>query len=222
MISMSIDIPNSWTFKDPSIAAGFDSHVREQLPWYDLATQAIVHIGRHYIPTGGVVYDIGASTGNIGLGLKQILEERDATLTAIEESEDMASHYKGGGELVIANAIDYEFKNFDFAVCFLVLMFFPVSVRRSWISSLISKMNPGGAIVIVDKIVTPQGYAGTALRRLAMAWKVDTGTSATDIVRKELSLAGYQRPINPKIFDDLGIRFFQIGEFSGWVIEKSE
>mgnify|MGYP003332382225 CR=1 FL=1 len=219
---MSIDIPNSWTFKNPHVAHGFDSHVREQLPWYDFATQAIAHIGRHYIPTSGIVYDIGASTGNIGLALKQTLEERCGKLIAIEESEDMASLYKGGGELVIANAIDYEFKNFDFAVCFLVLMFFPVNIRRAWIASLISKMNPGGAIVIVDKVITPHGYIGTVLRRLSMAWKVDTGTSASDIVRKELSLAGYQRPINPSILEEVGIRFFQIGEFSGWVIEKSE
>ena len=67
---------------------------------------------------------------------------------------------------------------------------------------------------------TERGLA--VLRRLSMPWKVDTGTSASDIVRKELSLAGYQRPINPSILEEVGIRFFQIGEFSGWVIEKSE
>jgi len=30
-------------------------------PGTNLATNAVVHFGRHYIPRGGVVYDIGAS-----------------------------------------------------------------------------------------------------------------------------------------------------------------
>ncbi|WP_321900045.1 hypothetical protein, partial [Paraburkholderia heleia] len=42
------------------------AHVHEQLPWYDLATETVVHFARHYIPNGGRVYDIGCATGNVG------------------------------------------------------------------------------------------------------------------------------------------------------------
>ena len=45
-----MDIPTNWTFETSGVAQGFDRHVREQLPWYDLATNAILHVARHYIP----------------------------------------------------------------------------------------------------------------------------------------------------------------------------
>ena len=63
---MQIPSEGSWSFDADGIADAFDDHVREQLPWYDLATDALIHIARHYIPEGGIVYDIGASTGNMG------------------------------------------------------------------------------------------------------------------------------------------------------------
>ena len=58
----NLKIPTDWTFKNANVAKHFDDHVREQLPFYDMATQAVEHIGRHYIPHGGLVYDIGRST----------------------------------------------------------------------------------------------------------------------------------------------------------------
>ena len=65
--------------KTSNVARGFDRHVREQLPWYDLATNAILHVARHYIPQDGLVYDFGASTGNIGRALAPILKERTSS-----------------------------------------------------------------------------------------------------------------------------------------------
>ena len=86
---MSVQIPRDWTFKSVEIADAFDSHVREQLPWYDLTTGIITHVARHYIPQGGKVYDIGASTGNVGRAIADTLEARNATLYAIESSKEM-------------------------------------------------------------------------------------------------------------------------------------
>ena len=81
----SLSIPTHWTFRSSKVARHFDEHVREQLPWYDLATDAVGNFGRHYIPRGGQVYDIGASTGNIGLALLDTLNQRNARFVAIEE-----------------------------------------------------------------------------------------------------------------------------------------
>jgi len=65
MNKTKMKIPDDWTFKSQDIAAHFDQHVKEQLPWYDLITKVIVCIARHYIESNGLVYDIGCSTGNI-------------------------------------------------------------------------------------------------------------------------------------------------------------
>ena len=204
------------------MAKHFNGHVREQLPWYDLATNAVAHFGRHYIPRGGVVYDIGASTGNIGLALKETLDQRAARFTAIEESREMADRYQGPPALAVADAVTFDYQPFDFAVCFLVLMFLPVDTRATFLRRLQALTKPGGALVIVDKAQMPPGYVGTAFSRLALQQKLAVGARPDDILRKELSLAGYQRPVDERIFGPHAIKWFQIGEFAGWVVERSE
>ena len=215
-----MEIPKEWTFRSAEIAGNFDSHVREQLPWYDLATQAVVHFGRHYIPQRGTVYDFGASTGNIGKALREVIERRQARLIAVEESPEMAALYAGGGELITADVTETEIEPFDFGVLFLVLMFLPIERRAKLMRRLARTVRPGGCIVVVDKLETPAGYYGTAVRRLSMQWKMDNGVSADAVVAKELSLAGYQRPIDPAALFPDARQFFKLGEFAGWVIES--
>ncbi len=132
----SFEVPKHWTFRSRAVAKHFDQHVRESLPWYDLATNAVAHFGRHYIPRNGIVYDIGASTGNIGLALKDTLIQRQARFFAIEESREMADRYEGPPQLVVADAVGFDYKPFDFAVCFLVLMFLPVDIRATFLRKL--------------------------------------------------------------------------------------
>jgi len=213
-----LKIPKNWTFKHRSVAQGFNQHVRESLPWYDLATKSVAHFGRHYIPTCGTVYDIGASTGNIGIALRETLIQRKARFFAIEDSEEMASHYKGPDDLIVKDAASFDYEPFDFAVCFLVLMFIPVSAREKLLNTLHSLTNPGGAILVVDKVHVPEGYLGTAFTRLTMQQKIAVGASHEDILKKDMSLAGCQRPINKSRLPHGSESFFQIGEFMGWVI----
>ena len=218
----SLEIPKEWTFRSRAVARHFDRHVRMSLPWYDLATNAVAHFGRHYIPRNGVVYDIGASTGNIGMALKETLVQRQARFFAIEESQEMADRYEGPPQLIVADAVSFDYQPFDFAVCFLVFMFLPVDTRASFLRRLQGLTKAGGALVIVDKVQMPPGYVGTAFSRLTLQQKLAVGAKPDDILRKELSLAGYQRPVDPGMMPKAARAFFQVGEFVGWIIEAPE
>ena len=85
------DKRQDWTFQ--GFAPEFDAHVREQLPWYGMATESVALIARHYIPRRGLVYDLGASTGNVGRVLASTLHEREARLVALDECRDMVAAY---------------------------------------------------------------------------------------------------------------------------------
>lgn len=213
-------IPTNWTFKDEGIAAGFERHVREQLPWYELATGAVAHVARHYISEGGTVYDLGASTGNIGRALEDTLDVRKAIFIPIEASAEMANCYGGPqrGRLLVADAREIDFEPFDLAVAFLTLMFVPVADRPLLLARLRKACRPGGAIIIFDKTEPTHGYAATVIWRLALAGKVASGVSAEDIVAKELSLGGVQRPLDPALLGAGAIEFFRFGEFAGWLL----
>lgn len=212
-------ICDHWTFDDPEIVEGFDKHVREQLPWYDLATDLVQHLGWHYICEGGLVYDIGASTGNITSALVPILKNRNGFIISIDKAESMRTAWKAPSELIIADASEYAFENFDFCVCFLTLMFVSPGKRQLLIEKLKRKCKRGGAIVIFDKCQLSPGYLGTVLSRYALRAKLRSGATPEDILKKDLSLAGVQRPLSLNEIDG-AIEVFRVGEFAGWVWES--
>ena len=215
-----MEIPTDWTFRNKGVAKAFDNHVRESLPWYDLVSGAVAHTVRHYLPENGLMYDIGASTGNIGKLIDESLTARKVSLISIESAAEMAEHFEAQGILEIADCVTYDYKPFDVATIFLVLMFLTIDQRQTLIQSLIDKCRKGGAIIIVDKIETKANYIGTINRRLTLAGKVATGVSPEQIIAKELSLAGIQRPLKETELPESAESFFRFGEFAGWIIEK--
>jgi tRNA (cmo5U34)-methyltransferase len=217
-----MDHPDRWTFKNKKVADGFEDHVREQLPWYTMLTDSVEHIARHYIQKNGTVYDIGASTGNIGNALSKTIEERTAKIISIEPSEEMAKIYNGPQKenLIVDDAENVEFENFDFASLFLVYMFMPPKNRQELIKRLREKCNKGGAIIIVDRAEASSGYLATVMWRLTLQNKILSGASADDIIKKEISLAGVQRPIYNNELGDDAFLWFKFGDWAGWVIEK--
>ena len=215
-----MDIPREWTFENTKVASGFDRHVREQLPWYDLVTGAVAHIARHYIPKNGLVYDIGASTGNIGQAIEETITERKAKLVGIEASAEMCARYKAPGDLVQIDALDYRFQPYDLAICYLVLMFLPVGKRQEFIDYLKSLIKPGGALLIVDKCEAATGYEATVFWRLTLAGKIAAGVDAESVIAKELSLSGVQRPLDPAMLGDDAVQWFRFGDFAGWIVTK--
>jgi tRNA (cmo5U34)-methyltransferase len=219
MTAQTLAIPAEWTFQSDTVVAAFDAHVREQLPWYDLVTDAVAHIGRHYIPRAARVYDIGASTGNIGRALSDTIENRSAEFIAIDESPEMAEAYRGPGRLMCRNAATVVYEHFDLAICFLVLSFLSVEARRTLLGRVKEKCRNGGAIIVVDKIETGGGsYFDTVLYRLTLAGKLKSNVPAQQIIAKEMSLSGVQRPLNA--CELVGFReWFRFGNFAGFIYE---
>lgn len=214
-----IQIDPSFNFNNNSVADGFNDHVREQLPWYDLVTHAIVQIARHYIPPNGRVYDIGASNGNIGRALQDLLEERDAEFIAIEPAQAMVLQYQGPGEIVRAQAETYPFAAYDLAIANLALMFVDPAETRALIGRLLHMVRPGGALVVVERMLPASGYPAIVMSRLTLEAKMRAGAAPEEILAKELSLAGVQRPLCPSVLGPDAIEWFRFGDFAGYLIE---
>lgn len=213
-------IPGEWTFKDEAVADRFDQHVRETLPWYDLATHGVAHLVRAYVPDGGLVYDIGASTGNIARAVADTIESRGVTFVGIEPSEQMVAIYDAPGDIVHSSAAEFAFEPFDVAVLFLVMMFVPVTEREALLDRLHDLVRPGGAIIVVDKFPLTAGYLGSTIHRWTMKQKQIGGITPEEIAEKELSLVGVQRPVDPAAFVSRRyLPWLQVGEFAAYVYE---
>lgn len=219
-----MEIPNSWTFKNEGVAAEFDGHVREQLPWYEIVQELVAHTALLYMPEGGRVYDIGASTGNLSDKLRDKIAARRIHWVSIDNAPEMAKNYRGFGKLTICDAVRYAYDRHNLSILFLSLMFLPVAERGPWLRSLYDKLEPGGALIIVDKQEPEARTLQTEMHRFIMKCKVLSGASAEDVIKKEFSLAGIQRPLPRDFFADYPniTEIFRIGDFAAWVIEKRE
>ena len=214
-------IPESWTFEDDGVAAGFDAHVKEQLPWYDVVSSGIVALATDYIPKrGGVVYDVGCSTGNISARLSKIATDRSCEIIGVEESPQMAAAWNGHGTLITSDCCEVDFKPFDVAVLHLVLMFIEPRKRKPLIGKMWAKCKPGGCMIVVDKQLPDQGNMAVLFKRLTWALKVSDGRDLAGVVEKEMSLRGIQRPVSSSEFPISPVKWFQMGEFAGWLLEK--
>lgn len=215
---------NSWTFDTPEIADKFDSHVREQLPWYDMVTDAVVYIVRNYLTEKGRVVDIGASTGNMIDKLMPLLLERKATAVAIEKSPSMVSVLEKRFEnhhnvtVVQGDITRADLQPSQVYIVFLTMMFIPVHERRRVIAKLKANLIEGGVLILVDKVADHGGYFSTVLKRLGMHWKLQQGAELGEVTTKEMSLAGVQIPFDTSWIPEAK-EFFRMGEFVGWVVE---
>lgn len=208
-----------WTFEARDIAKGFTKHVNQHLPWYPLATNLIKCIVENYIPRGGKLLDIGASRGNITKELESLIHSRDVIAKSFEISKEMVNQFEGCGEILVKDAEDID-ERFDVAVCYLTLMFNSIEKRAKILDKLRLKMREGGCVIVVEKFdVVEGGYSSTVLRRMTMRQKLDCGVDANEIVDKELSLAGVQRPLRVAELDEFfTTEFFRVGEFRGFIL----
>lgn len=215
-------IGNSWTFQTDEVAGHFDEHVREQLPWYDMLSELVVLISRHYMSEKALCYDIGASTGNIGHRLRREILDRRIQWIGIDNAESMRKYYKAPGTLITTDATLFNYRSFDLAICFLSLMFMHPQARKELFSTLLEKIKPGGALIVVDKYEPNCGVLSLAFQRYVFQAKLQAGATADDVLRKELSLCGIQRPIPRNFFDEYGgVEFFRFGFFFGRIFEKA-
>ena len=208
-----------WTFEARDIAKGFTKHVNQHLPWYPLATNLINCIAENYLPEEGTLLDIGASRGNITLRLHDLLVARRALPKSYEISKEMVKEFEGVGEVYLKDAEEID-EYFDVAICYLTLMFNSIEKRARILDKLRLKMREGGCVIIVEKFdVVEGGYSSTVLRRMTMRQKLDCGVDANEILDKELSLAGVQRPLRVAELDEFfTTEFFRVGEFRGFIL----
>lgn len=219
---MIIKKDEDFTFQTKEVAEEFETHVREQLPWYEQVKHIIVYIVRSYVNRNGLIYDIGCSTGNIARSLEKTITKRNVKLIGIDSSKEMLSLCPAIIETYCGDALTYEYKEYDIAILFLVGMFFDSNKRKDFLEKLYRTKKRNGVMIIVDKFAASDsesnGYFSTVMNRFNMLLKLENKLGAEEILNKELSLSGIQIPLQYEELPGKPIEFFRMGEFRGFVI----
>ena len=142
-------------------------------------------------------------------------------MIGIEKSATMAQHYDGPGQVVVSSVEDYLPQPYDVGIAFLTLMFIAPHRVDDVLDRWLAALRPGGVFIAVERTTPPAGYPAAVFSRLTWQAKRAAGASGDDIIAKELSLSGVQRPLDPRRLTERGaVEFFRYADFAGYIVER--
>jgi tRNA (cmo5U34)-methyltransferase len=212
--------------------------LRRSIPQYDVMRRAVFDVGRRFVAPKTDVVDLGCSRGE---ALAPFVREFGAfnRFVGVEVSApmaDAASERFAGliGQGVVSIRRDdlretYPFVRASLTLAVLTFQFVPIEYRLRVVRDAFKATAPGGALVVVEKVLGSTADLDALQVELYLAMKAEHGYSAEAIDRKRHSLEGVLVPVtadwNVQMLRSAGFAevdcFWRWMNFAGWVAVKS-
>jgi tRNA (cmo5U34)-methyltransferase len=222
-----------WAF-DTSVTTVFDDMLARSIPQYEVMRRGVFELGASYVTPGSWVIDIGCSRGEALAPFVERFGDANEYL-GIEISESMALAARGrfaGNERVIIRQEDLRLRRpsecASLTLAVLTLQFTPIEYRQAILSDLYRGLQPGGALILVEKVLGAGAQLYAKMIERYYALKGSNGYSPEAIERKRLSLEGVLVPVTARWNEELlrGAGFEHIDcfwrwmNFAGWIAVK--
>jgi tRNA (cmo5U34)-methyltransferase len=226
-----------WEFDD-EVTRVFDDMLQRSIPQYATMRGLVFELGRRFVPEGGSVVDLGCSRGEALAPFVAEFGER-ASYVGVEVSPPMLSacRTRFARELAAGTVtlLDHDLRDgvpdvdATLTLAVLTLQFLPVEQRAGIVGDVYRHTRPGGAFVLVEKVLGATDAADALLVDLYHGLKRAHGYGEDEIERKRLSLEGVlvprSAPWNEALLRDAGFDdvecFWRSLNFAGWVGVKS-
>lgn len=231
-----------WEF-DESVTQVFDDMLERSIPQYDLMRKTVTDTACHFLleQPGSHVLDLGASRGE---QLAQVIEARGLGkhyYAAVEISDPMfdalkerfADERRAGYIQLLQMDLRREFPTFGdgmkpvagVVMAVLTMQFIPIEYRLSILAKIHRMLRPGGAFIMVEKILGATSEIDEMMLRQYLTLKNHNGYGREEIERKRLSLEGVLVPVTARMNEEFlkGAGFEKIDciwrwqNFAGWV-----
>jgi tRNA (cmo5U34)-methyltransferase len=180
---------------DKEVVEVFDDMVRRSVPGYDSMIQMIGLIARMYGQDNTNYYDLGSSTGAISLAIALNNKHQKNTFFAIDNSEEMVIKCKQNLESKIdnlqatcADINQIHIENASIVVLNLTLQFIDVKDRSNLIKKIYEGLNPGGVLIISEKIHFEDKETQDQITNLHIDFKKENGYSELEIANKRQAI----------------------------------
>lgn len=182
---------------DAAVAQVFDDMIRRSVPHYEetIMRQAEL-IERHY-QTDTLVYDLGCSTGNLGIAICHRMTPVPIPIQAIDSSAPMLAVYAKrladlpNGECVRLCKQDIrrtQIHNASVVVLNYTLQFVPVSERDALITKIHAGLKSGGILLLSEKTTHPDPAMARMQIEFYYDFKRKNGYSELEISQKREAL----------------------------------
>ena len=180
---------------DQEVVKVFDDMVRRSVPGYDSMIQMIGLIARMYGQDNTNYYDLGSSTGAITLSIALNNKSKNNQFLAIDNSEEMVEQCKKNLQNKIANLQvvcddinQVKIQNASIVVLNLTLQFIDVNLRSNLINKIYDGLEPGGILIISEKIHFDDAVTQNPITKLHMDFKKENGYTELEIANKRQAI----------------------------------
>ncbi len=180
---------------DANVVKVFDDMVRRSVPGYDSMIQMIGLIARMYGQENTNYYDLGSSTGAISLSIALNNKHKNNQFFAIDNSQDMINQCKknlknkvNNLQIICADINQINIQNASIVVLNLTLQFIDVELRSNLIKKIYEGLNPGGVLIISEKIHFENKQIQNQITKLHMDFKRENGYSELEIANKRQAI----------------------------------
>lgn len=225
-----------WSF-DGAVTDCFEDMLRRSIPQYDAMRAAVHALACRYQKQRTAIVDLGASRGD---AIAPLLQEFGAynQWVAVEVSppmlEVLRARFSGWIENGVMQVLDMDLRT-DFppvsasvVLSVLTLQFTPIEYRQQIVKRAYDALIPGGALLLVEKVLGATAELDAALVDEYYAFKRASGYTEDEIQRKRMALEGVLVPLtaewNETLLRRCGFRhvdcFWRLWNFAGWVAVK--
>lgn len=180
---------------DESVTQVFDDMIHRSVPGYDLLVRLIALYADIFVGEDSVVYDLGCSTGVVSRVIAQKTHDRQRKIIAIDNSPSMINACQERHQ-DLAHVIDWRcddiqkisINNASMVVLNLTLQFIEPEQREALLQCVFEGLNPGGILVLSEKIRFESDREQTTTTELYQAFKKQQGYSELEISQKRTAL----------------------------------
>jgi len=178
---------------DDQVARVFDDMISRSVPGYDLLLRLIALYADIFVTPSSQIYDLGCSTGLVSRVIHQQVSTRNCTIHAIDNSASMIDRCQQTQQDIkvnwkCADIEQQEIANASMVVLNLTLQFIKPGRRSNLLKAIHEGLNPGGVLVLSEKIEFEDSRVQSTMTELYQAFKKNRGYSDLEISQKRTAL----------------------------------
>ena len=178
---------------DKSVVDVFPDMIQRSVPGYQTIINHTGELADRFVQQGSNCYDLGCSLGASTLAIRERIEDRKATIFAVDNSAEMLAKLKTilasqpsniETRLIESDICDVQITDASLVVLNFTLQFVPLDKRSELISAIYQGLNPNGCLVISEKLNFQPESLNQLLTELHHQFKRDQGYSDLEISQK--------------------------------------
>lgn len=188
--------PGDFVFDD-AVAAVFNDMINRSVPGYGTIISMIAVLAEKYCQENTSIYDLGCSLGAASIAIAKQLSCREYQIVAVDSSDAMVNKLRQTLarsdiatpiELRCENILDTKLENASVVVLNFTLQFIPVSHRADLLRHIYQGMEPGGILILSEKIKFPDQALDELFIEIYHSFKEKKGYSKLEISQKRTAL----------------------------------